>query len=496
MSMMETERTVLYAEGISKSYVGIVALQDATLSLRRGEVHALLGVDGSGKSTLVKILSGVIVPDSGRVYVNGREVSLSTPRVAQSLGIGAVHQGVRLVPFMSVVDNVLLDYAPQKRLFVLPLIDWQKIEAAARDALDLLKMSLDLDEKAHNLSWAEQQIAKIVKALAAKPRILLLDEPAYGLSDAESSGLFRAIRLLASRGTSVLYVSPQLSEFPSIADRVTILKEGKTLGTMLSDEADARSVVELLVAETSQAMAIRESDRQRREFVSLVSHELRTPLATIRGYAETVMSRPWSEDIRQECLQNIASGCERLTELVDNLLDMSSLEKGTLRIEKEPVSLPDIARQVTLSRWRRMPKTHDIVMRFPPDFPVVRADPKRIEQVLNNLLDNAVKYCLDVETITVFGTVDEENDRVIVTVQDQGVGIVPEHQVRVFERFYRVPNLETANVEGTGLGLAICKGIIECHGGKIWVKSTPGKGSAFSFSLPLHSDRLHGHGAE
>ena len=85
---------------------------------------------------------------------------------------------------------------------------------------------------------------------------------------------------------------------------------------------------------------------------------------------------------------------------------------------------------------------------------------------------------------------------VIVTVQDQGVGIVPEHQVRIFERFYRVPNLEIANVEGSGLGLAICKGIIECHGGKIWVKSSPGKGSAFSFSLPLHSDRLHGHGAE
>ena len=328
---------------------------------------------------------------------------------------------------------------------------------------------------------------KIVKALAAKPHILLLDEPTYGLSEADISRLFRAIRTLATRGTSVLYVSHQLDEIPRVADRVTVMKEGRSLGTMAADEADLRSVVELLVAETSQAMAIREADRLRREFVSLVSHELRTPLATIRGYAETVMSRSWSEEIQQECLLNIASGCERLTELVDNLLDMSSLEKGTLRIEKEPVSLPDIARQVTLSLWRRASRKHDIVLRFPPDFPVVLADPKRIEQVLNNLLDNAAKYCVHDETITVSGMVDEERRAAVMTVEDQGVGIPPEHLDRVFERFYRIPNVETAGTQGSGLGLAICKGIIECHGGQIWVCSTAGRGSAFSFSIPLDS---------
>jgi len=487
MTVVDTERTVLRAEDIRKSYPGIEALQGVTLSLRHGEVHALLGVDGSGKSTLVKILAGVTVPESGTVYVDDHQVSITTPRVASALGIGAVHQEVRLVPFMSVVSNILLDYAPQKHLLILPLIDWQRIEAAAQDALDLLEVHLNLQEKAQDLSLAQQQIVKIVKALAAKPRILILDEPSYALPEPDIARLFRAVRILATRGTSVLIASRQLEEIPRIADRVTVMKEGRTLGTMAADEADLRSVMEMLVAETSQAMALKEADRQRREFVSLVSHELRTPLATIRGYAETVMSRSWSEEIRQECLQYIASGCERLTELVDNLLDMSSLEKGTLRVEKDMVSLPDLARQVTLSQWRRMPETHDIALRFPPDFPVVRADPKRIEQVLNNLLDNAVKYCLSEETITVSGIVDEEQHFAIVTVEDQGVGIAPEHLDRVFESFYRVPNLEIAGIEGSGLGLAICRGIIECHGGQIWASSTPGKGSTFAFSIPLDS---------
>ena len=140
-------------------------------------------------------------------------------------------------------------------------------------------MHLNLLEKAQDLSLAQQQIAKIVKALAAKPRILILDEPTYALPEPDITRLFRAIRILATRGTSVLIASRQLEEIPRIADRVTVMKEGRTLGTMAADEADLRSVMEMLVAETSQAMALREADRQRREFVSLVSHELRTPLA-------------------------------------------------------------------------------------------------------------------------------------------------------------------------------------------------------------------------
>ena len=151
MSMIDSDRTALHAEDISKKYTGIGALQGATLTLRRGEVHALLGVDGSGKSTLVKVLAGVVAPDGGNVYVDGRRVSLASPRDAAALGIGAVHQEVRLVPFMDVLSNILLNYAPKKRFLFVPLIDWQKIEDTVRESLDLLEIQLDIHAKAQTL---------------------------------------------------------------------------------------------------------------------------------------------------------------------------------------------------------------------------------------------------------------------------------------------------------------------------------------------------------
>jgi two-component system sensor histidine kinase VicK len=305
------------------------------------------------------------------------------------------------------------------------------------------------------------------------------------MSEIDVSQLFRAIRTLSRSGMSILYVSHRPDEIPRVADRVSVIKDGRNLGTMSADETNLQSVVEMLVAETSQAMALREADRLRREFVSLVSHELRTPLATIQGYAETVISRPWSEEIRQECLEAITSGCERLTELVDNLLDISSLEKGVLRVDQELIDLPDLTNRIVHTGSRNRNRSADIAIHFPDVFPVIKADPKRIEQVLQNFIDNAVKYSSSGNSIRIYGVVDEEQQMIVVTVEDQGMGIPAEHLNRVFERFYRVPSNETVGIEGSGLGLAICKGIVEQHGGRIWARSIPGRGSAFSFSLPL-----------
>jgi signal transduction histidine kinase len=481
-------RPALLAENIWKSYAEVNALSGVTLSLLPGEVHGLLGVDGSGKSTLIKILSGIEIPDSGSLTLYGQKVLPGASHSIEELGISAVHQYVRLVPNMSVTGNIMLSYAPKKRWLFLSMIDWKKVRQAAEEALELLEADIDPDAIASELTFAQQQVVKIAKALALKPRILLLDEPTYGLQEQQANALFRAIRMMVRKGASVLYVSQRLDEIPRISDRVSVLKEGQILGTMQAGEVNLRSVVELLVAETSQIMALREADRLRHEFVSLVSHELRTPLATIRGYAETVMSRPWNDEIRQECLENISAGCDRLTELVDNLLDMSSLDRGTLRVDKELFSVKDLVQQKVAPQWQRKAKEHLILLRFPVDFPLVYADSRRIEQVLSNLVDNAIKYSLGGSTVTISGIVDQENENVIITVEDQGPGIPAEHQDRVFERFYRVPHPSVAGVEGSGLGLAICKGILTRHAGRIWLKSVLGQGAAFSFSLPVANE--------
>jgi signal transduction histidine kinase len=477
-------RFLLLAENIQKNYAEIEALTGVNLSLMQGEVHGLLGIDGAGKSTLIKILCGVDSAESGQIYINGQPVRINHPDIATKMGIGVVHQHVRLVPNMSITSNIMLGYAPKNYFIFLPKIDWKKVRQATQEALQLLEVDLDPDTLAQNLTFSQQQVVKIAKALAIKPRILLLDEPTYGLTEPQVNALFRAIRKLARNGTGILYATQRLDEIPRISDRVSVLKGGKILGTMQAGEINLRSVVELMVAETSEIMALREADHLRHEFVSLVSHELRTPLATIRGYTETVLSRKWSEEILQECLENISSGCDRLTELVDNLLDMSILDRGDLRMEKSMVWPAEIIRAELAAQWKQKSPTTRITLDFPANFPPVMADSKRIEQVLNNLIDNAIKYSTSGGLIQVYGSIETSNKTIIITVEDEGVGIPPEHQERVFERFYRVPNPAMSGIEGSGLGLAICKGIIEQHGGKIWVKSLLGQGTSFSFSIP------------
>jgi signal transduction histidine kinase len=476
---------LLFAENIHKKHADINILTGINLSVHHGEIHGLLGVDGAGKTSLVHILSGVTSPDTGHIYLDGKSVILHSPEAANALGIGVAYQGNQLVPGMNIIENVMLSYAPRKHFLLLSMIDWEKIRLAAEEALDLLETDINLDVNVRDLTFAQQQMVKIAMAIATRPRILLLDEPTYGLSAVQAQTFFRAMHRLSQHGTGILYTSQRLDELPHISDRVTVIKEGKILGTMQSGDVTLRSVVELMVEDTSQAMSLRQSDRLRRDFVSLVSHELRTPLATIRGYAETVIARRWSEEIQQECMENINAGCERLTNLVDDLLDISNLDQGSMRIEKESLMLDRLVNNLLASQWNHKAVDHKIEAHFPPDFPSVQADPRRIEQVLNNLVENSIKYSQKGGLITISGEVDAGNKTVTVTVKDEGTGIPDEFLERIFERFYRAPNPSATYVDGSGLGLSICKGIINCHGGQIWAESEPGKGTAISFSLQL-----------
>lgn len=486
MESSTVKAPLLFAENIHKKYAEINILTDINLSLNHGEIHGLLGVDGAGKTSLVNILSGVTTPDMGHIHLDGKPVTLDSSEKAYALGIGVAHQRNQLIPGMNIVENAMLSYFPRKRFLFLPVIDWKKIRRAAKEALELLEADINLDTDVRDLTFAQQQIVKIAVAIATRPRILLLDEPTYGLSGAQAQTIFRAIHRLAQHGTGILYTSQRLDELPHISDRVTVIKEGKILGTMQAGDVTLRSVVELMVEDTSQAMSLRQSDRLRRDFVSLVSHELRTPLATIRGYAETVTSRRWSEEIQQECLENINAGCERLTGLVDDLLDIANLDQGSMRIEKESLMLDRLINNLLASQWKSKAVDHKIETRFPPDFPSIQADPRRIEQVLNNLVENSIKYSQKGGRIVISGEVDAANKAVTVTVQDEGAGIPEEHLERIFERFYRAPNSSAGYTDGSGLGLSICKGIINRHGGQIWAESSPGKGMSITFSLPLN----------
>ena len=228
----------------------------------------------------------------------------------------------------------------------------------------------------------------------------------------------------------------------------------------------------------------REAEELKSTFISVISHELKTPVSIIKGYAGT-LGRPDvtpDPDFIRESAQIIEEEADRLTELIDNLLDASRIQAGALSMETQPLDLVAVARK-TIERFRSQANHHDIIENFPPALPLVQADEKRLRQVFDNLISNAIKYSPEGGRIEVGAK--EEAERVVAYVRDEGVGIPEDEQATIFERFYRVDSSLRRATQGVGLGLYLARAIIRAHGGDIWVQSAPGQGSTFYFTLPI-----------
>ncbi|MCK5319393.1 MAG: PAS domain S-box protein, partial [Anaerolineales bacterium] len=228
---------------------------------------------------------------------------------------------------------------------------------------------------------------------------------------------------------------------------------------------------------------LREVDRLRSGLLANVSHELRTPLTSIKGFATTLLRSDvrWSEEDQQDFLQSIDQETERLIRLINDLLDMSRIEAGGLKLERYNYQIADILDSVN-SRLASLTEHHQLQVIVPSELPPVFVDEMRIGQVLTNLVENATKYSPEDSQITIEAQL--AGDQIIISVTDTGESIPTEFLDRVFDRFYQAESIVTGRKSGTGLGLPICKGIIESHGGRIWVESKVGKGSNFSFNLP------------
>jgi len=234
----------------------------------------------------------------------------------------------------------------------------------------------------------------------------------------------------------------------------------------------------------------RTAEAMKLQLLSTVSHELRTPLASIKGFASTLLRQDvkWDEKTQRDFLRIIEEEADRLTEIIDNLLDMSQIEAGALRISKEPTALRPLIRSV-VDEMRMRTEAHYFVVDLPVELPRVLIDPRRIRQVLMNLIGNAIKYSSRGQ-ITV--ACEVEADKVVVSVSDQGEGIPPQYLDKIFERFFQVDSTTTRRVGGSGLGLAISRSIIEAHDGRIWAESAIGQGSTFRFTLPRARDEANG----
>ena len=229
---------------IEKTFPGVHALDHVDFDLQQGEVHVLLGENGAGKSTLMKVLSGSLPHDSGRIFVNGKEVHGLSPERARQLGIGMVYQELSLVPALSVAENIFLGKLQRSRLGT---VDWPRIYREAERSLADLGVAIDPRKEVRRLDVAEQQLTEIARVLTAQPRIVLLDEPTSALSDAERERLFALIRRLRERGVGLVYISHRLAEVPMIGQRVTVMRDGKVVGTLPVARADEPTLVNLMV---------------------------------------------------------------------------------------------------------------------------------------------------------------------------------------------------------------------------------------------------------
>jgi signal transduction histidine kinase len=232
---------------------------------------------------------------------------------------------------------------------------------------------------------------------------------------------------------------------------------------------------------------LREVENLRSAFLSMLGHELQTPLSIIKGYTSTLArsDAKWNKKTLRDGLQVIEEECDRLSKLVNRLLLASRIESRTVTLKKEPVQLSAMANKV-VRRLESVTTIHKFEVDFEPDFPEVYADPDRMEEVLTNLVDNAIKYSPKGGRIAVTGRANK--DEVVVTVSDEGIGIPRRELGRVFERFRRGEDGQVQKVRGMGLGLFICKSIVEAHGGQIDVSSESGRGSEFTFTLPFNRE--------
>ncbi len=234
--------SVLRTEGIVKDYPGTRALDQVTVSFDSGKVHAFIGKNGSGKSTLVKVFAGAIQPTGGKFYLDDEELHFDTPIEALNKGIATVYQELSLVPHLSVAENIFLGRLPKKGR----LVDWKKTYRMAGELLREMGVDIDPHEKVFKLSMWQCQVVEITKAMSFKPKVLMLDEPTSALAANETQKLFEAIRMLKRQDVIIIYISHRLQELWEIADSVTVLRDGKYIGSEPIQKLSHKDIITMM----------------------------------------------------------------------------------------------------------------------------------------------------------------------------------------------------------------------------------------------------------
>lgn len=247
-----TRTTILRLTHIEKSFGGVRALVDVDFDLRPGEIHALVGENGAGKSTLIKIIAGAYAPEAGTIEIGGRRTVLASPLAAQRQGIAAIFQEPTLYLDLDVAENIYMGHHP--RLRNAPWIRWRDMHSKAAELLRMLGAELDPRARARSLSIAQMQMVEMAKALSIEAKILIMDEPTSALTQHEVEELFRIVRRLKSEGVAVIFISHRIEEILQIADRVTVLRDGRQVGCLPIQGLSGSELIRLMVGRTLETL--------------------------------------------------------------------------------------------------------------------------------------------------------------------------------------------------------------------------------------------------
>jgi len=322
---------VLKMVGICKSFLGVKALQNVDFQLRAGEIHALMGENGAGKSTLIKVLTGVEKLDAGEIYLNQKRILPKSSLEAQALGISTVYQEVNLCPNLSVAENIYIGREPKK----MGRIDWKEINKRADEALKKLNISIDVTKPLSSYSVAIQQMAAIARALDISAKILILDEPTSSLDEKEVEKLFEVIRQLKAKGLGIIFITHFLDQVYEVADRITVLRNGK-----LEGEYDVASLPKVQLVAKMIGKDIDDLSNFNKEKKEISDRKDKTAFVRTKGLGRTGTIKPFDIEINKgEVLGLVGLLGSGRTETARVLFGIDKPDTGQMYINEKQVHL-------------------------------------------------------------------------------------------------------------------------------------------------------------
>jgi methyl-galactoside transport system ATP-binding protein len=329
-AVMADNDFLLEMNHISKEFPGVKALDDVTLKVRSGSVHALMGENGAGKSTLMKCLFGIYKPDVGEIRLNNRRIEVGDPKTALDQGISMIHQELHPVVYRNVMENIWLGRIPVKSWGPFKLVDHKKMFAATAKLLQSLEMEIDPNTIVGSLSVSKIQLLEIAKAVSYNAKVIIMDEPTSSLTENEVEHLFKIIRELQSRDVAVIYISHKIGEILQIADEVTIMRDGKTVGTWTAGELSTDLIISRMVG---------------RELTNRFPHRENHPGEVVLKVDGLTSSAPQSFrniefELRKGEILGVGGlvGAQR-TELIEALFGLRTIKSGQIYLNGHTVQL-------------------------------------------------------------------------------------------------------------------------------------------------------------